>query len=432
MDVNLKKFKLERLDPISPTFCAAKWLFLDIYLHTGVTSSCHYPQPHKINFDQIENNVLKIHNTTDKMQQRELMLNGQQPSVCSNCWNIENISNDVASARVVYSKVLEDEDFSVLKADSIIPPRYVNVVFDTYCNFKCTYCDGSQSSSWNTDLKTFGPIQTQSDTKKTYIRTGDEDVLSEEQYNNLLLKFTNMIVENLSSIKQITVLGGEPTMSPGFWKFLDLVTTLDGSQLSMGIITNGSKINELIKYAGYKKYFKRLFLGVSIDGTGKTAEFVRCGLNWNDFNQNIEKLLDTTDIDIYFTGTLNILALDGLVNCLDWFLEKSKIYKDRVSLSLTVCRWPVFQAIGTLPIELKINYIKDLRLWLQDNQKYCSIELIEQINQVITLLDTPDNSDVKVLNDDLRLFVNEFSRRNNLDITTAFSSSLSSWILKKE
>ena len=159
----LVEFKRERLDTISTTFCAAKWFSCDVYLHTGVTSSCNYPSPHHIDLDAVKGNCLKIHNTDTKLNERESMLNGTQPSGCDNCWRIENTDTNVMSHRVYASKRHETNAFSQLSASDIIVPELISVVFDTYCNFKCVYCDPSQSSSWASDIKLHGNYNLKSD-----------------------------------------------------------------------------------------------------------------------------------------------------------------------------------------------------------------------------------------------------------------------------
>ena len=148
-----KQFKIERLDPISPTFCAAKWLTSDFYLYTGSTSSCHLPTPDKIDFDLVEQDINYFNNTKEKLEQRQLMLRGHQPAKCSNCWQVENSSADAISERVLYSQKFIQDDFSLLDLTVKQKPKHITVAFDTLCNFTCSYCDASQSTSWATDRK---------------------------------------------------------------------------------------------------------------------------------------------------------------------------------------------------------------------------------------------------------------------------------------
>ena len=47
------KFKKEKLDTKSASFCGAKWYNATIWLGSGMTTSCHHPLPHKIDLEEI-------------------------------------------------------------------------------------------------------------------------------------------------------------------------------------------------------------------------------------------------------------------------------------------------------------------------------------------------------------------------------------------
>jgi hypothetical protein len=51
------------LDPISPTFCAAKNLNATIWLGSGTTSSCHHPPAHRIPLQEVLKDHRAIHST---------------------------------------------------------------------------------------------------------------------------------------------------------------------------------------------------------------------------------------------------------------------------------------------------------------------------------------------------------------------------------
>lgn len=432
MDVNLKQFKLERLDPISPTFCAAKWLMSDIYLHTGVTSSCHFPNPHHIDFKSVEKNCLSIHNTAQKLQERNDLLQGIQTPNCSNCWNIENTSTDVASDRIYYSQYFREHNFNEVSCTQSPVPEFINVVFDNLCNLSCSYCDGSQSSTWQTNLKQHGLIKTNNDPKLTYRRYGDEFMLSEDQSQSLQDSFVKMVIENLDKIRIINVLGGEPTMSPKFWKFIDSLAEHDVSNLTLSIISNGSNVSNIQRFVEYKNKFLSIGVMLSIDGTAKKAEFFRGGLQWDKFEQSVRYVLEQTDLNLTLLGTISALSIDGLVENLDWFVAFKKIFGDRIKLKLAVIRWPNFQAIQILPLELKQYYRAGLSNWLHINEKYCNILLLENINQIIALLDCEESDDIELCQGDLKLFAREYSSRQGINMLECLSSNLAAWLLEKE
>jgi hypothetical protein len=80
----------EKLDTISPSFCAAKWLQVSLHLTNGRTHSCYHPPTHQINIDDIHTNPSALHNTKQKFEERKMMLSGKRPDGCDYCWKIED------------------------------------------------------------------------------------------------------------------------------------------------------------------------------------------------------------------------------------------------------------------------------------------------------------------------------------------------------
>jgi len=428
----LQIFKAERLDTISSTFCAAKWFQAEVYLHTGVTSSCHFPSPHHINFDKVKENNLLLHNTEIKFEERNAMLSNIQPSVCSNCWNVENIDNNAMSHRVWYSKRHHNNNFEQLSATSVVVPELIDVVFDTYCNLSCVYCDPSQSSAWASDIKKNGNYNLQLDSRNTYDINIINNVLPEKKYSWLYNQFVNMVTENISKIKTINILGGEPLMSPNIWNFLDTLVKHNTRNLVLGITTNLSQFKLIKRFLTYDKYFKHLKISISIDGTHNKAEFIRNGLQWNEFLKGVNYVLSKPTIDIWFLGTINMLSIDGLTDVLTWHKNITKKYSRNIPYKIYNCRWPNFQVIQLLPRYIKTQYINDINNWIKKN-KITDLIMIAELDQLKLLLMREEeiSNEIFTLRQDAKYFIIEFAKRNNLDIANTFSKSLATWILKE-
>ena len=149
----------EKINSISPTFCAAKWLQVSLHLTNGRTHSCYHPPTHSIDKAELESNPSALHNTKVKFQERKMMLSGQQPSGCDYCWKIEDAGH--VSDRYYRSSehwsLDSIDDLSKLPYDHNIDPTYVEVNFNQTCNFKCSYCSPHLSSTWEEEIKQFGP-----------------------------------------------------------------------------------------------------------------------------------------------------------------------------------------------------------------------------------------------------------------------------------
>jgi hypothetical protein len=80
----------KRIDTISPSFCLAKWNQVSLHLPTGLTNSCYHPPLHEIDSGALSQNPAALHNTEEKIKQRQQMIAGERPTGCSYCWNLED------------------------------------------------------------------------------------------------------------------------------------------------------------------------------------------------------------------------------------------------------------------------------------------------------------------------------------------------------
>ena len=162
MSKDLKAWGDENLNSISRSFCAAKWLNAGLFLNQGYTNSCHLPLPHPIDVEQIKIDPSLLHNTDHKKKMRKMMLEGKRPAECSYCWKIEEIGRDNVTDRVYKSMIYDISDIQKLKDlkfDENVLPKTMEVTFDRICNFACSYCNASYSTTWSKDIKTNGPYQ---------------------------------------------------------------------------------------------------------------------------------------------------------------------------------------------------------------------------------------------------------------------------------
>ena len=382
-----------------------------------------------IDLEEIVRNPLAIHNTDEKIQQRSLMLQGLQPDKCHNCWDVENVNAEVASQRIWLSHEFSDVNFDSLDLSKTVIPQVITLMFDNYCNFTCTYCDPTQSSSWATDLKVNGPYhKIKNDPRATYMRLGSKDRLNEHDQDLLYRQTSAMIVDNITQIKKLRFLGGEPTINVKFWKFFEDLQQVDTRHIEIEIVTNLSYVGRVLKLLAQKDSFREIRLLVSIDGTGRKAEFVRQGLDWEMFTKNVHEVLANTDTFIGFMGTINVLALDGLIELLDWI--NSLGHPDRTSYRSYVVHRPEFQKIDILPQHLRDHYRHAIMNWMKNNSNHRA-ETLESLNAIaVTLEHAPAVSQGLV--EDFRYFVNEFATRHKLDTGSTFSPALLNFINQQE
>ena len=149
----------EQLDSISPTMCYAKWTQVSMHLTNGKTHSCYHPPTHDIDVEELKINPSALHNTTEKKEQRAQMLAGERPEGCSYGWRIEDGGgrSDRVYRSGEYWAQNAREEIAEAGADGNINPRYVEVNFNQACNLKCSYCSPHLSTTWEKEVKEYGP-----------------------------------------------------------------------------------------------------------------------------------------------------------------------------------------------------------------------------------------------------------------------------------
>lgn len=331
---NLSKMK-GLLDSKGPGFCLAKWTQVTMHLGVGLTHSCHHPSPHTIPLDELQNNPGALHNTQHKKQQRKQMLNGERPAECDYCWRIED-NNNSFSDRVYKSfdnySFDDYDDIVNLNGDENIFPRYVEVSFSNVCNFKCAYCGPNFSSQWVEEINKHGAYKLDN-----MLFNGGSDVVTQiknnedNQYTEAFWKWFPKAQEHMHTFR---ITGGEPLLSKHTFGVIDHLLENPNPDLEFAINSNANVPDKIwkkfvtkVKQLEQNNCVKKFTLYTSAEATGKQTEYIRDGMNWNQFTNNIQYFLNNTkDTRVTFMSAFNLLSAPTFKNLLEYVLQLKKEY----------------------------------------------------------------------------------------------------------
>lgn len=434
-------YKRRVIDIKSNSFCAAKWYNATIWLGSGMTTSCHHPLPHKVEIDDVIRNPKALHNTQKKKMEREQMQKGERPSGCEYCWKIEDIGRDNISDRIYKTVIYSDEDLSYAyrtPPSTDVDLQTLEIAFDRTCQFACSYCNPAFSSTWVNDIRKHGPYQgLVSDGRNHFTHVHDSSQLYKYgEHNPYIEAFFKWWESDLHrTLKELRITGGEPLMSGDTWKLLDWFKVNKGkSNTRLAINSNLGKevdIDRLLDSIHDTKFD----LYTSNESFGKQAEYIRDGLDWDQWLVNMEKLSNSGKINgLHVMCTINALCLDSLPKFLDKLIEmKEKHGRDYPSFTLNILRFPSFQSPLVLPDELRTKYKEDLVAWLVKHKGYNYLHEHE-INHVQRLIDyldivkTPhsDAFDMPKLRNDFKHFYSQYDSRRNKNFCETFPT-LADW-----
>ena len=434
-------FKQTVLDPLSASFCAAKWYNATIWLGSGMTTSCHHPPAHLVDRDRVRANPRLLHNTDQKKEDRRKMLAGERPAGCEYCWKIEDMGSDAISDRVYKSKIFPiealDEAFNTTP-DADVNLRTLEIAFDRTCQFACSYCNPAFSTTWVNDIRRNGPYNNLvSDGRNHFTHAHDSAQLYKfGETNPYVEAFFKWWESDLHrTLQELRITGGEPLMSGYTWKLIDWFKQNQGkSQTRLAINSNlgtDVDIDRLLSSVDGMN----IDLYTSNEAIGLQAEYIRDGLVWDDWANNVERLLDSDKFQgIHVMCTVNALCLDSLDSLLDCILNwKLEYGKQAIGFTLNILRFPSFQSPLVLPTELKTHYKNVLETWLANNgnNRHLHEHEINHLQRLIDYLDvvkTPHSEafEMPKLLNDFKQFYTQYDQRRGKDFGQTFPN-LKTW-----
>ena len=171
--------------------------------------------------------------------------------------------------------------------------------FSNLCNFSCRMCGDMLSSSWETENKKYG--KGDYDTYRIWGRKDIKEKLEKFHDQQIVKEFVEAVEQ-----KRITELywcGGEPLMWKIHWTAMERIKELGyADQVLARYNSNMSRINFYGKnlFDDILQYFPKFQICASIDGTGEIGEYIRTGLKYNEWLDNMKYALQFTDSNHYY------------------------------------------------------------------------------------------------------------------------------------
>jgi organic radical activating enzyme len=441
--MNDLEFRRQVLDTKSASFCAAKWYNATIWLGSGQTTSCHHPPAHAIDVKEIKTNPSAIHNTVEKKIDRLNMQLGNRPKGCEYCWKIEDMGRDAISDRVYKSKIYPIEALNEAHTtphQDNVNLRTLEIAFDRTCQFACSYCNPAFSSTWVNDIKRNGPYERLvSDGRNHFTHPHDSAQLyrfgETNPYVEAFFKWWDTDLHK--TLQELRITGGEPLMSGDTWKLIDWFKENKGrSTTKLAINSNLGMDNEkLQEFVEKVKDIPHLEIYTSMESVDDQAEYIRDGLDYQQWMDNVHELLEHNSIKaVHCMATINALCLERLPALLYQLLELKQIYgRERVSFTLNILRFPSFQSALVLPEQLRTQYKDKLQDFWNRNQHnpYLHEHELNHVQRLIDYLDvvkTPhsDAFDMPKLHNDFRQFFKQYDQRRGKNFAKTFPQ-LNDW-----
>jgi len=431
-----REFKAKVLDSKSASFCGAKWYNATIWLGSGMTTSCHHPLPHKVSVDDVNKNPKALHNTEQKKKERAMMQKGERPEGCEYCWKIEDIGRNNLSDRVYKSIPYSEEDLISaynLPASEDVDLQTLEISFDRTCQFACSYCNPAFSSTWVKDIKKHGAYKNlKSDGRNHFTHEHNSSQLFKlKEVNPYVEAFFKWWESDLHrTLQELRITGGEPLMSGYTWKLLEWFNKNKGkSKTRLAINSNLGIDKEILDRVIDECGNAELHIYTSNESVGHQAEYIRDGLDWQQWINNMHLLASSGKVaGLHVMCTINALCLAGLTDFIEEMIEFKKQYgRDFPTFTLNILRFPSFQSATVLPTYMKQHYYRQIKQWYDDNQNNEWLHQMEldQMSRLIDYLETvetahKDAHQTDILQNDFAEFYKQYDHRRGKDFTSTF------------
>jgi len=303
----------QRVFPIkTPTACQLKWSWSTLYLNNGVTASC-WRTAHS---ELTPENFNDFHNTPVKIADREAMLRGEWPEKnCGYCRTIEaegGVSDRIRHlsdpANQVPQELIQDS------GATWVEPTVIDVMFSNTCNLGCLYCQPRYSSVINNENAKHGRFHKNGVLLQSHSNT----------YRDLAPSFWRWFETGFQKLRRLHVLGGEPLIMKEFQDLLDMIHKYPNPECEINIVTNlmisDARLQQYIQTFRdliQQKKILRIDISASIDCWGPQQEFVRWGLDLDQWQRNFETLLSHRWIKLNISQTITPLTIGTAADLMD-------------------------------------------------------------------------------------------------------------------
>jgi hypothetical protein len=197
--------------------------------------------------------------------------------------------------------------------------------FSNLCNFKCRTCGDMLSSAWESEQRQHDMVDF-SRNKNNWMRPEIRQQISKFQDTQIEAEFAQAVEEH--RVEEIYWVGGEPLMYEQHWRYMRRIVELnDGGQVYARYNTNLSRVDfrSINLYRDILSNIRDWQICASLDGTGATGEYIRTGLDYQQFCRNFELGLTyqrnrrqmRLDFTLTLPGMFEVVAMQDLARQFD-------------------------------------------------------------------------------------------------------------------
>ena len=371
------------------TLCMAPWTHTYLSPQTERRMCCASREPAQ-SFEQYIDTAsgsgryhpitLEQHWNSEHMKSvRRRMMAGETLPECDVC-NSKLLNTDVY--RSYFNRLFGHKYESAMAAtqpdgSTTVKPVSWDYRFSNLCNFKCRMCGDMLSSSWESEQRTYNMINW-NNTKNNWMKPEVREQISQFQDTQIEAEFAQAVDEH--RVEEVYWVGGEPLMFEQHWRYMkQIVDQGDGERVYARYNTNLSRVDYrgVNLYSDILAHLRDWQICASLDGTGPAGEYIRTGLDYEQWRRNFAMGLDISrhrrqmriDFTLTLPGLFEVESIQQLALEFDVDILAKVIFSftpDIIMSPLALPRWLLDKKVDQLLLQLNNGALKDILLQLKN------------------------------------------------------------------
>ncbi len=316
---------------------------------------------------------------------RQRMKNGEKIEACSICYKKED--RGIRSRRLehnqAWSEKLGKEEYLALKnGDKKLPsPLYLDLRQGALCNLKCRMCNSMTSTTF---AKEWQELQENKGDLSPEHFPEEQDLL---RYSKKMspwyesAHFWSELLQMAPSLKKLYLTGGEPLLIQNNTKLLNTLISVGNTEAEIVINTNLTILSQDFLKAFEK--FTHSNLSLSLDGVGKTNDYIRFPSKWEETQKNFNQLKNH-NISVDITFTLQAYNFFEVIAFLKWFNEEALEHVGYIDWNILDI--PHYLAFDIIPQAQRLKEIERIERYLQESENNQNKKIYEKLRDKFSFL----------------------------------------------
>lgn len=323
----------------SSNFCAAPFVHMYVHSNEGQRVCCMSTENSLVT-DNLDLDLKKRWSNEYYKEFRKKFLRNERPDVCVKCYELEEHGG--RSDRINFNSMyISDIVPNVETGNQHNSPLDLDIRPGNLCNLKCRMCGPISSSQFEKELlentEILRPFLGKGQIRKSDVLTKDYNI--------------EFLLESANKGERIKFLGGEPTIMPEVDKFLDILIEKKYFDVPLHFTTNCTNNNK--RFINKLSKFSRVSFNYSIDGIGKTLEYIRAPVKFDTINTTVpmyHALSQRERSEISFT--LQAYNIFNLGDTVKWAAGHGVMVRPEI------LRFPEWDSIRSIPYEIRNKEFK--------------------------------------------------------------------------